>query len=95
MVGSYRFGAPWYTAEELEVLRDEARLFTMVVPGGVENAEGHGEARRGVPVEAKLPSQMRLSYLLKFGMLTKVWSVNGTWIVRELLHEEKTEASGA
>ena len=24
--GSCRFGAPWYTAEELEVLRDETRL---------------------------------------------------------------------
>ena len=51
--GSYRFGAPWYTAEELEVLRDEARLLAMVVPGGVENVEGQEDARRCVPVEGQ------------------------------------------
>ena len=51
--GSYHFGAPWYTAEELGVLRDKARLLAMVVPGGVENAEGQGEARRCVPVEGQ------------------------------------------
>ena len=39
--------------KELEVLKDEARLLAMVVPGGVENDEGQGKARRCVPVEGK------------------------------------------
>ena len=53
--GSNRFGALWYTAE---VLRDEARLLAMVVPGGVENAEG--QARRCVLVEgqASVPNKI-------------------------------------
>ena len=46
---SYRFGAPWYTPEELEVLREEARLLAMVKPAEDADNEGQRVARRRVP----------------------------------------------
>ena len=46
---SYRFGAPWYTPDELEVLRDEARLLAMVKPADAADDKGQGQLRRRVP----------------------------------------------
>ena len=39
---SYRFGGPWYTPEELETSRDEARHLAMVVPGQTVGVHGAG-----------------------------------------------------
>ena len=46
---SYRFGGAWYTPDELEVLREEARLLAMVKPAGAADSEGQGVTRRRVP----------------------------------------------
>ena len=84
-------GAAWYTAEELEVIRDWPWWF-------LEGLKMLRDKETRVVVylrRAKLPSQMRLSYLVKFRLLTKRWSVNGTWIVKELPHEVKSEANGS
>ena len=47
---SYRFGGAWYTPDELEVLREEAKLLAMMKPAGNAESEVHEVLRRRVPV---------------------------------------------
>ena len=52
---SYRFSGAWYTPDELEVLREEAKLQAKVKPAGTAESEVHGVLRRRVPAGGGVP----------------------------------------
>ena len=48
---SYRFGGAWYTPDELEMFREEAKLLEMLKPAGEAESEVHEVLCRCVPAD--------------------------------------------
>ena len=51
---SYRFGGAWYTPDELEMFREEAKLLAMLKPAGDAESEVHEVLCRCVPADGSV-----------------------------------------